>query len=290
MTAFAAWPIPANAAGIGLKPQHYHDLLSAAGPVDFVEAHAENFMGAGGPPHRWLTAIRDKFPLSFHGVCLSIGGRDPIDCDHLQRLAAIVSRYQPDLVSEHLAWSADSGIFFNDLLPPPLTRKSLRTIAAHIDQVQSTLKRTILIENPSSYLDFSHSDYPEPEFLNELALTTGCGILLDINNVCVSAFNLGFNAEKYVDGIDAGRVFEIHMAGHALDEFDGGALRIDNHGSAPSEEVCALYQRFIQSAGARPTLLEWDTDIPDFSVMTGETLRLKRLMKTAAPAREEVDA
>jgi uncharacterized protein (UPF0276 family) len=265
-------------------------LLAATGAVDFVEAHAENYMGSGGPPHRWLSAIRERFPLSFHGVCLSIGGRDPLDVDHLRRLAAIVDIYQPDLVSEHLAWSADGGIFLNDLLPPPLTKSSLLTIVAHVDQVQSALKRTILVENPSSYLAFACADYSEPDFINELALRTGCGILLDINNVYVSAFNLGFSADKYVDAIDAGRVFEIHMAGHALDEFDGGALRIDNHGSAPSNEVCDLYQRFIRRAGPRPTLLEWDTDIPEFDVMTAETARLRRLMKEATPAREAIDA
>lgn len=291
MTAFASWPIPANAAGIGIKPQHYKDLLRDAGPIAFVEVHAENFMGAGGPPHRWLTAIRERFPLSVHGVGLSIGGRDPLDREHLARLARLVERYQPELVSEHLAWSADDGLFLNDLLPPPLTTANLRTIAAHIDQMQEALKRQILIENPSSYLAYSRSDYSEPDFLNKLAICTGCGILLDINNVYVSAFNLGFSAEKYVDSIDAGRVLEIHMAGHALDEFEGGALRIDNHGSAPSNEVCAIYQRFIRRAGPRPTLLEWDTNIPDFAVMTAETVRLRRLVKGAtSAARETVDA
>lgn len=290
MTGIASWPIPADAAGIGLKPQHYIDLLAEAGPVDFLEAHAENFMGAGGPPHRWLSALRERFPLSFHGVCLSIGGRDPLDHEHLSRLAALVERYEPDLVSEHLAWSADGGLFLNDLLPPPLTRASLNAIAAHIDQAQTALKRPILIENPSSYLAFAKSDYAEPDFLNELAIRTGCGILLDINNVYVSACNLGFSAERYVDIIDAGRVFEIHMAGHALDEFDGGMLSIDNHGSAPPLEVCALFQRFVRRAGPRPTLLEWDTDIPEFSVMRAEAGRLSRLMNDAIEAREAIHA
>lgn len=290
MTAFATWPIPADAAGIGLKPLYYKDLLNDAAPVAFLEAHAENFMGAGGPPHRWLTALRERFPLSFHGVCLSLGGRDPLDRDHLARLTALVERYEPDLVSEHLAWSADGGHFLNDLLPPPLTKASLLTISAHIDQTQSALKRSILIENPSSYLAYARSDYDEPEFINELAIRTGCGILLDINNVYVSAFNLGFSADNYVDSIDAGRVHEIHMAGHALDEFEGGALRIDNHGSAPSTAVCALYQRFIRRAGRRPTLLEWDTDIPEFDVMRAEAVRLTRLMNDAVKAREAIHA
>ncbi|HXI85968.1 MAG TPA: DUF692 domain-containing protein, partial [Parvularculaceae bacterium] len=231
MSAYPPHPIPALAAGIGLKPEHYKAAARGDHGLDFFEVHAENFMGAGGPPHRWLGAFRNDFPLSVHGVGLSIGGREALDKEHLSRLVAVVRRYEPALVSEHLAWSADGGMFFNDLLPPPLTESSLARVCDHVDEAQEALGRRILIENPSSYLAVGREDLGEPQFLNELARRTGCGVLFDINNVYVSAFNLGFDAARYIDEIDPAHVGEIHLAGHAVDHFEGVEIRVDNHGS-----------------------------------------------------------
>ncbi|MBI1366336.1 MAG: DUF692 family protein [Alphaproteobacteria bacterium] len=271
----------ARAAGVGLKPQHYAAALAGGHGLGFFEVHAENFMSAGGPPHRWLSAVRAEHYLSVHGVCLSVGGRDDLDEAHLARLAELVRRYEPALVSEHLAWSADGGVFFNDLLPPPLTQASLARACRHVDQIQSALGRTILIENPSIYLPGTRGDIPEPEFLNELARRTGCGVLLDINNVFVSAENAGFDASAYLDAIDPANVGEIHLAGHAIDNFEGVSIRVDNHGSAMCDEVVALYERFIARAGPRPTLIEWDHDTPAFDVLLDETRRAKVAMMRA---------
>jgi uncharacterized protein (UPF0276 family) len=227
-------------------------------------------MGAGGPPLRWLDAVRDRFPISVHGVCLSVGGRDVLDADHLERLAALVERAEPALVSEHLAWSQDGGFFLNDLLPPPLTGETLTLVCDHVDQIQARLKRRILLENPSRYLDWTCNDIAEAPFLNELVRRSGCGLLLDINNVFVSAANVGFSAEAYIDEIDAAAVGEVHLAGHAVDIRDNVVIRVDNHGDHVCAEVWTLFDRFLQRAGSRPTLIEWDTDTPDFETLANE--------------------
>lgn len=279
MTAFRHWPVPATAAGVGLKPQHYKEAIGGGFGLDFFEVHAENFFGEGGPPHRWLTAFRREFALSIHGVSLSIGGRDALDKEHLARLKRLVERYQPAIVSEHLAWSADSGVHFNDLLAPPLSESSLARVAAHVDETQDALGRRILIENPSAYLPGAPADMSEPEFLGRLVARTGCGLLFDINNVYVSAGNLGFDAAAYVDAVNAADVGEIHLAGHAVERFAGVELRIDDHGSAVRREVWALYERFIARAGPRPTLIEWDTDVPPFAVLAGEALKARAAME-----------
>ncbi len=281
--------VSSNAVGAGLKAAHYKEALAGGHGIDFFEVHAENFMGDGGPPHRWLTAFAADYPLSIHGVCLSIGGRDTLDTDHLDRLARLVARYQPALVSEHLAWSSDGGVFLNDLLPPPLTGETLARVTAHVDQTQSRLGRRILVENPSQYLHFSCSDIPESAFLNEVVRRTGCGLLLDINNVFVSASNIGFDANAYIDAIDASAVCEIHLAGHAIDHFDNIAIRVDNHGDHVCPEVLALYERFIRRAGARPTLIEWDANIPDFATLAGEAALARTAMARAA-IKEAADA
>lgn len=240
--------------GVGLKAAHYQDALSRPHGLGFFEIHAENFMGAGGPPLRWLDAVHERYPISLHGVCLSVGGRDPLNEAHLERLAALVERVEPALISEHLAWSADGGFFLNDLLPPPLTKQTLARISEHIDQIQTRLKRRILIENPSSYLDWACNDIPEAAFLNEIAQRTGCGLLLDINNVFVSAANIGFDAQSYVDEINADSVGEIHLAGHSVDTLQNVTLLVDNHGDHVCDGVWSLYERFVQRAGARRSL------------------------------------
>lgn len=266
-------PPSADAVGVGLKPAHYAAALAGGHQLGFFEIHAENFMGAGGPPHRWLEAFRAQYPLSIHGVCLSVGGRDELDRDHLRRLAALVRRYEPALVSEHLAWSADGGVVFNDLIAPPLTKRCLARTARHLSQMQDALGRRVLIENPSRYLDCAEADMPEPEFLNELARRSGCGILLDINNAYVSAKNLDFDAGRYIDAVDPAHVEEIHLAGHAIDRFQSIDIRVDNHGSRVCCDVLALYARFVEREGPRATLIEWDTDLPDFETLVEEARR-----------------
>jgi len=283
-------PIPSSSVGVGLKPAHYRDALSPIGArdgagdrifeFDFFEVHAENYMCDGGPPHAWLHAIRERYQLSIHGVCLSLGGIDNLDKDHLRRLREVLDRFEPALVSEHIAWCAHGGVFYNDLLAPPLTQTALARTAEHIDQTQNALGRRILIENPSSYLKLP-SEMSEPEFMNALAHKTGCGLLLDINNVYVSACNLKFNATEYLDAIDATLVDEIHLAGHALDTNMGVEIRVDDHGSPVCEDVGALYRYFIQNAGARPTLVEWDTDTPPLETLALEAAKASNWMKVA---------
>ncbi len=274
-------PIPMKTMGVGLKPDHYEEALSRNHGLGFFEVHAENFMGAGGPPHRWLSAIRERFPLSIHGVCLSIGSPDPLNRDHLQGLKALVDRYDPALVSEHLAWTSENGVFYNDLLPGPLTEDAFRVVKTHVEQTQDTLQRQILIENPSLYLKLLGSTIPETAFLNKLAEETGCGLLLDINNAYVSAMNTGFSAEAYVDAINPDHVKEIHLAGHIIDHFEDIELLVDNHGRPVSPEVMKLYQRFIKRAGPHPTLIEWDTDVPSFSTLVEQTERATLAVKEA---------
>lgn len=281
-------PALASHVGVGLKPIHYRDALTGNGAPDdgeglygaisFFEVHAENFMGAGGPAHAWLSAIREKFPLSVHGVGLSIGGRDDLNKDHLQRLRTVVDRYTPSLVSEHLAWCAHDGVFYNDLIAPPLTDEALVRACEHVDQVQQTLGRAIMIENPSQYLKLP-SDMSEPDFLNRLADQTGCGLLLDVNNVYVSAHNLGFDADTYLQDIEPGHVGEIHLAGHAVDDASG--LRIDDHGSSVSDAIGALYRDFVKRAGPRPTLVEWDTDTPPLPDLAEEAGKAANWMHEA---------
>lgn len=271
-----------SAVGVGLKAAHYRDALEQDHGLGFFEIHAENLMGAGGPPLRWLTAVRNRFPVTMHGVCLSVGGRDPLDTDHLDRLAALVDRFDPAIVSEHLAWSADGGVFLNDLLPSPLTEESLRRTAEHVDLIQTRLGRRILIENPS-YLEWSCNDIAESAFLNELARRTGCGILLDINNIFVSASNIGFSADAYIADIDSAAVGQIHLAGHAIDTHANIAVRVDNHGEHVCGEVWSLFERFVRRAGPRPALIEWDTNTPMLDELAAEAAQAsRRLARLAA--------
>lgn len=267
-------PAMPQAAGLGLKAQHYRQVLDTLPGVAFFEIHAENFMGAGGPPHRFLSAIRDHYPLSIHGVGLSLGSLSPLDLDHLEALARLVERYRPELVSEHLAWCSFDGTYLNDLLPIPYTGAMLGHFAERVLRTQDRLGRAILIENPSAYYAYAAADMAETEFLAELVRRTGCGILLDVNNVYVSASNLGFDPWAYLEAIPAEAVGEIHLAGHHLRRLpDGAEIRIDDHGSLVRPEVWALYRRAIARCGPQPSLIEWDTEIPPLEVLLAEAGR-----------------
>jgi uncharacterized protein (UPF0276 family) len=258
--------VPA-AAGLGLKAQHYQEIERTRPDVGWFEVHPENYMGPGGPPHRHLTAIREHYPLSLHGVGLSIGGEAPLDEAHLARLRDLCDRYEPGLVSEHLAWSTHEGIFFNDLLPLPYTRDTLARVSDHVDRMQEVLGRRILLENPSSYLRFAESTMDEPAFLAEIARRTGCGLLLDVTNVFVSAANLGYTPESYLEAFPLRAVREIHLGGHAT-EADG--LLIDAHDRAVADSVWVLFRRVLDRTGPVPALVEWDNDVPEWPVLLAE--------------------
>ena len=266
-------------AGVGLKPMHYADILQSQPDIGWLELHPENYMGAGGPSHHYLESLRALHPLSFHGVGLSIGSAQGLAQDHLQRLRKLLERYQPASFSEHLAWSSHGGIFMNDLLPLPYTQQTLALVIRHVDQTQQALGRRILIENPSTYLRFAHQEMTETEFLAELARRSGCGLLLDINNAHVSAVNHGFDAQAYIDAFPAAAVEEIHLAGHAMgDDGEGGRLLIDAHDRPVDKAVLALYRRFLLRAGPRPTLIEWDNDIPAWDILLAEARQADAIM------------
>ena len=276
--------LPARA-GVGFKPMHFRDILTAARPVGFFEVHAENYMGAGGPPHAHLRALRERYALSIHGVGLSIGSMQPLDRDHLAQLKTLCDRYQPESFSEHLAWSSHGGVYFNDLLPLPYTPQTLARVAEHIDQLQTTLGRTMLLENPSTYVAIADSTIAEVEFLAEVASRTGCGLLLDVNNVFVSATNHGMQALSYLETFPLDRVREIHLGGHDEETGDAGApLLIDAHGSAVADAVWALYALVIARTGPLPTLIEWDNAVPDWPTLRAEAAAAEQILAGAAPA------
>lgn len=257
-------------AGLGLKPQHFDAALADRSDGLWFEVHPENYMVAGGPRLGWLEAIRARHPVSLHGVSLSLAGDAEPDATHLERLAALVQRIEPVLVSEHLAWSAWDGRHFPDLLPFPRTTEALHRIARNIECTQERLKRPIAIENPSHYLRFDAHTWDEVDFLAELARRTGCSLLLDINNVHVSACNLGYAAGEWLDRLPAAHVAEVHLAGHSRDPALGDALLIDSHDAPIAPEVWALYRRFIERAGARSTLIERDGNVPAFGELMAE--------------------
>ncbi len=274
--------IPARA-GVGLKPAHYATILATGPDIGFFEVHAENYMGAGGPPHRYLTAIRQRYPLSLHGVGLSIGGSRPLDPDHLAKLKELVRRYEPGLFSEHLAWSTHDGAFFNDLLPLPYTAATLAGVVRHIDQVQEALGRRMLLENPSTYVAFAESTYAETDFIAEVARRSGCGLLLDVNNVQVATTNQALDPLVYLDDFPLRHVEEIHLAGHKRDaDEDGQALLIDTHDRPVDEPVWQLFERVVRRAGPMPTLIEWDADLPDWTELAAEAERAETVMAAAA--------
>ncbi len=262
-------PIPARS-GIGLKARHYREIIGTAPDIGWFEVHSENYMGAGGPPHRYLETIADRYPLSFHGVGLSLGSAGPLDQIHLKRIKNLVDRYAPALVSEHLSWSISDGIFMNDLLPLPYTRESFEIVAGHIAELQDRLGRFILIENPSTYLQVRESVIPEPDFMAMLANRTGCGILLDVNNAFVCGSNHGFDAGRYLAAFEPDLVGEIHLAGHNVNRIGNQEIRIDDHGSRVIGAVWDLYRQTIKRVGRRPTLIEWDTRVPDLEILLRE--------------------
>ena len=269
--------------GVGFKPQHFDDIRSGEQPIGFVEVHAENYMGAGGPPHAMLRRLRETYAISIHGVGLSIGSMAPLDTEHLSRLKVLCERYEPASFSEHLAWSSHGEVYLNDLLPLPYTPETLARIVDHVDQVQHTLNREMLLENPSTYIQFADTTIPETEFLAEIAARTGCGLLLDINNVFVQAKNHGTSADDYLATFPLGRVKEIHLGGHDEQTDDTGApLLIDAHGSAVAGDVWSLYADVIAKTGPLPTLIEWDNDVPDWPVLAGEARAAARILQRNA--------
>ncbi|MFN3819636.1 DUF692 family multinuclear iron-containing protein [Blastomonas sp.] len=273
--------------GIGLKPAHYRDVLEPqhgkARPA-WVEVHPQNYFADGGPPHRWLTAVAEQLPVSFHSVGLSIGTAQGLDDDELEQLAALCDRYSPASVSDHLSWSGNGTDWYPDLLPIAYTRATLDHVAGQIGRVQDRLRRPLLIENPSRYLAFAHDEMDEVAFIHALCAQAGCGLLFDINNVEVSCTNLQTDPFAYVDAIDPAIVGEIHLAGHATEWHDDRALLIDDHGSPVSDLTWQLFERFIGRAGPRPVLIEWDTDVPDYAVLMAEAVRAGDHM-ACAPAR-----
>jgi uncharacterized protein (UPF0276 family) len=271
-------------AGVGLKAEHYRTILETLPDVGFFEVHAENYMGAGGPPHRYLTAIRERYPLSLHGVGLSIGADRPLDRDHLRRLTELITRYQPGLFSEHLAWSSHGAGFLDDLLPAPYTAETLGVVAAHIDEVQEALGRPMLLENPSTYLAFAESTYSEIDFIAEVVRRTGCGLLLDVNNVHVASTNQQWDPIAYIDAFPLAHVREIHLAGYATEADDKGRpLLIDTHDRPVDEIVWGLFTHTIERIGPTPTLIEWDADIPAFPALKAEAERAETIMFAAKP-------
>lgn len=274
-------------AGIGLKDEHAQALLDRAAEVDFLEVHAENYLLAGGPRLRRLERLRERLPLSIHGVGLSIGGSSPLDEAHLDALDALVRRFEPRWFSEHLAWSSHGGAFLADLLPVPYSDAVLARVCQHVDQVQTRLRRPMLLENPSSYVEFEASTMDEGSFIAEVVRRTGCGVLLDINNAYVSGVNHGRDPWALIEGLPPVAIGEIHLAGFAEDhDACGERLLIDHHGAPVDEAVWQLYVRCIDRLGAVPTLIERDNDVPSLPVLAAEAARARDSLRAAAAWRE----
>jgi len=274
-------PIPPRG-GIGLRAEHYRALLDTRPNVGWVEVHSENYFELDSIPFHYLERARREYPVSLHGVGLSLGSTDPLNLDHLRQLKALIGRIEPGLVSDHLCWCSVSGRYLNDLLPLPYTEEALSHTASRVREAQDFLGRRLLIENPSSYLEYRHSTIPEWEFLSALAKLADCDILLDVNNVYVSSRNHGFNPHQYLAAMPGERVREIHLAGHSVREFPEGDFLVDTHNAPVCEDVWALYRETIERLGARPTLIERDSELPALSVLVDEALRADRIMKETA--------
>ncbi len=264
--------------GIGFKPQHFDAIRQNPDPIGFLEVHAENYMGAGGLPHAQLAALRSDFALSLHGVGLSIGGPGRLNADHLSRLKFLCDRYEPESFSEHLAWSSHGADYLNDLLPLPYTNDTLSLVCDHVDEVQEALGRKMLLENPSTYVLFEQSTIAEVDFLAEVARRTGCGLLLDVNNVFVTCTNHRTNPRQWLAAFPMDKVGEIHLGGHAEEELPTGPLLIDAHGTPVADPVWALYSEVIDQAGPRPSLIEWDNDVPEWPILLAEAERANAIL------------
>jgi len=272
--------LPAKA-GIGLKPEHYREIIRQQPDIGFVEIHAENYLVAGGPMHAGLRAICESYPLSVHGVGLSIGGEGPLDANHLRRITDLLERYRPKIFSEHLAWSTHEHAFFNDLLPLPYTRETLSRVCDHIDQVQNALRRPMLLENPSTYVEFTHSTMSETAFISEIVSRTGCGLLLDVNNLYISAVNHNKDAQRMLQELPLKHVGEIHLAGYTeCVDSAGDRLLIDSHDKEVSDPVWALYRETLKSTGAVATLIEWDGNVPPLERLLKEATRAQQCLLT----------
>ncbi|WP_144140433.1 DUF692 domain-containing protein [Paraburkholderia sp. BCC1884] len=269
--------------GVALKAEHYRTIVETQPDVGFFEVHAENYMGAGGPPHRFLSAVRERYPLSLHGVGLSIGSDRPLDTEHLRRLKELIARYAPALFSEHLTWSSHDAGFLNDLLPLPYTLQTLHRVVDHIDQVQEALGLQMLLENPSTYLAFAESSYSETDFIAEIVRRTDCGLLLDINNVLVSSVNQRWNPFAYIDAYPLAKVQQFHLAGHAreVDE-KGRALLIDTHDRHVDARVWDLFAYACEVTGPLPALIEWDANVPDWPTLQAEAERAEAILQEPA--------
>jgi uncharacterized protein (UPF0276 family) len=287
---FPAFPVE-GLAGTSLKSQHLQAILAEPKRRSFFEVHAENYMGAGGPPHRALEEIRRDHPVSLHGVSMSIGAPQPLDGAHLERFRALVARYEPALVSEHLAWSTHDDVYYNDLLPLPLTEATLARVSDHVDAVQEAIRRPLMIENPSTYVLFRESTMSETDFLRAVVRRTGCGLLLDINNVFVSAANHGFSPLSYLADFPLSAVGEVHLAGHADEVDDEGApLLIDSHERPVAAAVWELFEQVVARAGAIPTLIEWDSDIPEWPRLQAEAAAAQAILDRDRSTERRSDA
>jgi uncharacterized protein len=281
--------IPAKA-GIGLRFQHHQAVLDTRPDVAWMEVHTENYMG-GGSAIRCLEAVRQQIPISLHGVGLSLGSAEGLDQAHLDRIGQVVERIEPDLMSEHIAWSVSGGSYLADLLPLPMTEEALAVVCRHVDQVQSTLRRRILVENPSTYMQFRHSIIPEWEFMAAVTARTGCGILCDVNNIYVSAKNHGWDPSVYLAALPPNAIGEIHLAGHSVRQLaDGATLRIDDHSSRVIGEVWSLYEIALRQFGPLPTLIEWDQNVPPLDVLAEEARHADALIDATSDGVRRADA
>lgn len=277
---FEAMP---SRSGIGLRPAHYRDMLARRPSLAFLEVHSENYFGAGGPPHFYLEQLRNDYPLSLHGVGLSLGSTDPLDQTYLAQLKTLIARYQPELVSDHLCWTSAGGLHTHDLLPLPYTEAVVHHVASRIRQVQDSLGRRLLVENATSYIEFAASDMSEWDFVRAVIEEADCDVLLDVNNVYVNAINLGFDPLAYIEAMPADRIKEIHLAGYDHDEY--ADCLIDTHGKPVRGPVWALYRDTIARIGPRPTLIEWDTDIPSLDTLLDEAGRANAILEAERHAR-----
>ena len=268
--------------GISFKGQHLDELLANKPPVGFLEVHPENYMVDGGPRLQALSKLQDHYPLSFHSVSLSLGGSAAVNDQQLKLLREMIDRYQPRYVSDHLAWCKSGGTYYPDLLPLPLTEATLDAVCKNVSQTQEALNRQIFIENPSNYLSFSQSEIAESEFLHTVASTTGCKLLLDLNNIYVGAQNLNYSAFDYLDAIPGDLIGEVHLAGHSVDALAPSRILIDDHGSRVADPVWDLYAHLCARVGQVPTLVEWDTRVPELSALLDEADKANRILNDAS--------